>query len=210
MFSALYSNAFLVRAFSKENQFRLSLGIGYSDGTGIPVIITQATVFAQEAVWQRLDLPLGREYEGEPLQIFGRISDTKWGTRGPVNFSLKEGNSMIYSQSASVGNEPDKGPLVERFGSVLDVKVEGSQGVYSFPPSPGRESGFIRSQYGAPVWIYFSADVDPARPFSAQVPAGGSIEFPPGYEGSWSVDPGQEEVSDSPSISYVEYTRTVI
>jgi hypothetical protein len=205
--SILYSNVFRFRSLSKDNQFRISLGVGYMGTDGIPVIVSQKTGFAFADVWQQLEVPLREPFTDGQLYIYARISDVQWGSKGPVQFQLQEGDFMIYSQSAVIGNAAPKGPLVEKFGSVLDVKVEGSMGPYSFPAVPGRESGFIRSQYGAPVWIYFSANIDPTRPFGAKVPSGGSIEFPPDYEGVWSVDPGEEEVSDSPSISYVEYVR---
>jgi hypothetical protein len=205
--SILYSNLFRFRGLSKDNQFRISLGVGFRGSDGIPVIVSQKTGFVFSNVWQQVEVPLREPFTDGQLYIYARISDVQWGSRGPVEFQLQEGDSMIYSQSAAIGNAAPKGPLVEKFGSVLDVKTEGSMGPYTFPSVVGRESGFIRSQYGAPVWIYFSANIDQTRPFGAKVPSGGAIEFPPNYEGPWSVDPGDEEVSDSPSISYVEYVR---
>lgn len=204
--SILYSNLFRFRSLSKDNQFRIALGIGFSDASGIPVIVNQKTGFVFSDCWQQLKVPLSREYEGQTLYIYARISDTQWGARGPTQFLLQEGDSMIY-ESASAKDIAAQDVIVGELSSshapaaILPVNTN-----VVIAANPKRRRGFIQNLLSNPIFVYFgpaaSAGGDKQ---TARVVKGARIDIPEKYVGPIYIDVKGQFTPDASLLSSIQY-----
>lgn len=204
-FSNLISNVFLVRCYSVSNQFRMSLAIGYLDVNSVPIIVSQKNVFVQEAIWQRVVVPLLTSDVDRPMQIYGRISDTKWGTRGAVYFSLKEGGSMIYS-NVSI-EDLSQGQVV--VNAVYDgFEYEGNEetrSILTLPGNPKRMGGFLRNGSSVGIHVHYGPLTGFSFGYPNLVPPGGSIDIPVGYLGPIFVGGPVGDFSSTLIGDYTQY-----
>lgn len=205
--SIAYSNRFRVRGLSKDNGFRIAIGLGYTDGDSVPVIVSQSYLFVQSDVWQELHIPISDVYSGDSLFVFARISDTKWGDRGPVNYLLKEGSRMIY-------DAPDAATLyasrrvtgeVHSYHGPAALLAAGTR--VEIPANPKRKAGFVYQNYTNPVFVYFSDPVPAGNvdKNTARVAKGGRIEIPEDYTGKIFVDVKGQFSPDPGLLCCVQY-----
>ena len=210
--SVAYSNVFRVRALSKDNQFRLSLGIGFIDENDIPVIVSRKTEYLQEAVWQEVRVPLRSEYSVENLSIFARISDVQWGSRGPVQFALQEGDKMIFDSASSRDLAKVDEVTGELHTSHGPSALVPAPGIVTIPANPQRKGGFIQNLFSNPVFVYFGPAV--VGGFTdrqtARVVKGGRIEYPDGYLGPVNIDMKGQFSSDASLLSSVQYVGEAV
>jgi hypothetical protein len=204
--SILYSNLFRVRALSKDNQFRLSIAVGFSDSNGIPVIVSQKTRYLQEAVWQETRVPVSRDYEGQALYIYARISDVQWGARGPVNFLLQEGDSMIY-ESASAKDIAAQDVIVgELPGSHAPAAVLPANTNVVIAANLKRRRGFIQNLLSNPVFVYFGpAAAAGGDKQTARLTKGARIDIPEKYVGPIHIDVKGQFTPDASLLSSIQY-----
>jgi hypothetical protein len=206
--SVLISNRFRVRCLSKDNQFRVSIGIGFSGPDGIPIILSQKTAYVQFAAWQEVRVPLSLDYKGVELFIYARISDVQWGARGQTSFLLLEGESMIYD-SASASDVFKTNEVVEELHGVHGPTALLAAGaMVSIPANLKRRRGFIWNNYTNPVFVYFSGTPVPAGSVdrnTARVAKGSRIDIPEGYTGVITVDVKGQFSVDTGLLASVQY-----
>jgi hypothetical protein len=210
--SILYSNVFRFRALSKDNQFRISLGVGYMGADSIPVIVSQKTGFAFADVWQQLKVPLREPSTDGQLYIYARISDVQWGNRGPVQFQLQEGDSMIYDSGANaievLKAEQVVGEVHSSHAPAALLAPAGTMVV--IPENLRRRGGFIQNLLTNPIFVYFS-DVPPAAldRQTARVARSSRIEIPPNYTGKIHVDVKGQFTPDASLVAMVQSLAAV-
>jgi hypothetical protein len=204
--SILYSNLFRFRSLSKDNQFRIALGVGFSGPDGIPVVVNQKTGFAFSDVWQQLKVPVSRDYEGQTLYIYARISDVQWGSRGPTQFLLQEGDSMIYDSASAKEVIAQDQIVFESHGSHAPAAALAAGANVVIPANPKRRRGFIQNLLTNPVFVYFGsgASVGGDRQ-TARVTKGGRIDIPEKYVGAITIDVKGQFTPDASLLSSVQY-----
>jgi hypothetical protein len=204
--SILYSNLFRFRSLSKDNQFRIALGVGFSGLDGIPIIVSQKTGFAFSDVWQQLRVPVSRDYEGQSLYIYARISDVQWGSRGPTQFLLQEGDSMIYDGASAKDVIAQDQIVKDVHTSHAPPALIAAPGYVTIPVNLKRRRGFIQNLLTNPVFVYFSPVADAGGDKqTARVAKGGRIDIPEKYTGIISIDVKGQFTPDASLLSCVQY-----
>lgn len=204
--SILYSNVFRFRSLSKDNQFRIALGIGYMGSDDIPVIISQKTGFAFAGVWQQLKVPLVDDYAANTLYIYARISDVQWGLKGPTQFALQEGDSMIYDSSNAREIAAQDVIVGELSGSHAPAAVLPANTNVVIAANLKRRRGFIQNLLSNPVFVYFGpAAAAGGDKQTARVVKGARIDIPEKYVGPIHIDVKGQFTPDASLLSSVQY-----